>query len=175
MIPFEMALGTALRHWKLILGGLLVTGLLVALLLTRATLADAKHDLTKERAAHKETIANYKLAQEAAAVKAERQLREVEALYRRNADEAENLHAEQLADANAAAERFIRDNSVRTQSAQCSPSGTAATAASERAGVPAPMPSGAVMVSADDVRACTGAVTYALSAREWAMTLNERP
>ena len=172
MIPFEMVLGTALRHWKPILGGLLVAALLMAMLLTRSTLADAKSDLVKERAAHAETIASYKLAQEVATVKAERQQREIEDRYRRNADEAEDLHAAALASATDAAEQYIARNRVRPQAAQCPSSGTAPAASDQRPGVPEGVPAASVMVTADDVRACTGAVVYADEARKWALTLN---
>lgn len=163
------------RHWKLILGGVVVLGLVIALLLTRASLADARTDLAKEQAAHAETIANYRLAQEAATVKAERQLREVEATYRRNADDAEDHHAAALADASSAAERYIANNRVRTQSAQCPSSGTAATAAGDRAGVPAPAPATPelVAVTDTDIRACSAAVAYGDNAHRWAMTLNQ--
>ena len=175
MIPFEMALGTALRHWKLILGGLLVTGLIVALLVTRGTLAGARADLEKERAAHAETIANYKLAQEVATAKAERQRREIEDRYRRNADEAEDLHAAQLASANDAAERYIAANRVRSQGAQCPSSGTASAASDQRPRVPEAVPAAPelVTVTPDDVRSCSAAVTYADQAHSWAMTLNQ--
>lgn len=175
MTPFEMALGTALRHWKVILGGLLVTGLLIALLVTRGTLAGTRADLVKERAAHAETIANYKLAQEVATVKAERQKREIEDQYRRNADVAEDLHAAQLASANDAAELYIAANRVRTQGTQCSAGGTAAPANDQRASVPADVPAAPelVTVTPEDVRSCGAAVAYADRAHSWAMTLNQ--
>ncbi len=175
MIPFEMALGTALRHWKLILGGLLVTGLLIALLATRATLAGTKADLVAEKAAHQETIANYKLAQEVATVKAERQRREIEEQYRRNADEAEDLHAAALANAGDAAKRYIERNRLRAQGAQCPASGAAPAASSDGAVVPAPAPAAPelVAVTEADIRACSAAVTYGDAAHSWAMTLTK--
>lgn len=175
MIPFEIALGTALRHWKLILSGLLVMTLAVALLITRATLANEKSAHAAERAAHAETIANYKLAQEVATVKAERQQRETEDRYRRNADEAEDLHAAQLASATDAAERYIAANRVRSQSAQCPSSGSAPATTDQRASVPADVPAAPelVTITPEDVRACSAAVTYADQAHSWATTLNQ--
>lgn len=177
MIPAlaaETALSFLWRHWKVILGGAVVLGLMVALVLTRGALAGEKAAHSAERAAHRETIANYRLAQEVSTLKAERQRRDLEEKYRRNADEAENLHAEQLADASAATERYIAANRVRTQGAQCSASGTAAAASSDSASVPASAaatPELAAVTSAD-IRACTAAVIYGDNAHRWAMTLN---
>jgi len=178
MIPslaLEAAGSFIWRHWKLILGAVAVLGLSFALMLTRASLADARADLAKEKAAHAETIANYRLAQEVATVKADRQRRDIEEKYRRNADEAEDLHAAQLASANDAAERYIAANRVRTQGAQCASSGAAPAANDQRAGVPEGVPAAPelVAVTPDDVRSCGAAVAYADRAHSWAMTLNQ--
>lgn len=158
-----------------IAGAVVVFGLVIALLLTRNTLSEAKRERDAERAAHAQTKAVYREAQAKAGELAQKRLREVESLYRRNADEAEQLHAAALADAGDAAERFIRANRVRAEGASCPSSGPIAPASGERAGVPAPVPADPVMVSADDVRACTGAVTYALEAHRWSLTLNMAP
>ena len=48
MIPLEMALGTALRHWKAILGGIVLLALTIALL---AAKSDARHWRKKHDAA----------------------------------------------------------------------------------------------------------------------------
>jgi hypothetical protein len=161
----EAALSLLWRHWKLILGAVVVLGLSVALTLTRGT-------LEREKAAHAKTKADYAFAQEVATVKAERQRRDLEDRYRRNADEAEDLHAAALASATDAAEQYIARNRVRPQAAQCPSSGTAPAASDQRPGVPEGVPAASVMVTADDVRACTGAVVYADEARKWALTLN---
>lgn len=60
MIPF-LAAGAA-RNWKLIAGGVVLLGLVVALLLTRGTLDRTKATLAAERSAHTTTVANYRKA-----------------------------------------------------------------------------------------------------------------
>lgn len=175
MIPFELALGTALRHWKAILGGIALLGLIIALWATRERLASVKLDLNHERAAHAQTIANVKEAQAKAGEIAERRLRDVESLYRRNADEAQALHVEALADANASADRYIAAHSVRGQGAECPASGAATAPTGERAGVPAPVSTAPelVTVTPADVRACAAAVAYGDRAHAWALTLDQ--
>lgn len=171
MIPAlaaEAALSLLWRHWKLILGVVVVAGLSVALMLTRGT-------LEREKAAHTKTKGDYAFAQEVASRKAEQQRRDLEDRYRRNADEAEDLHAAALASATDAAERYIAANRVRPQSAQCPSSGTIAAANDQRAGVPEDVPATPelVTITPDDVRSCGAAVAYADRAHSWAMTLNQ--
>lgn len=175
MIPAALVKAGPLlaKHWKL----LVIAALVVALLLTRNTLSETKRERDAEKAAHAETVANYRLAQEAATAAAERHRRDLEDLSRRNADEAEDRYAQGLADAGARAEQYIRDNRLRP--VQCvggSASGTAAAAQGERPGVPAPVSPAPelVGVTPEDVRACAAAVEYGDRAHEWAMTLNPR-
>lgn len=163
----------ALKEWKLIGWGITAIALLLAML----ALSETKRERDAEKAAHAETIANYRLAQEAATAAAERHRRDLEDLSRRNADEAEDRYAEGLADAGNRAEQFIAANRVRPQGANCPSSGAATAAQGERAGVPAPVPPAPELVATtpEDVRACAAAVTYADKAHEWAMTLNPKP
>lgn len=173
MIPVALAKAGSLlaKNWK----WLVIGGLVIALLLTRNTLSETKRERDAEKAAHAKTIDNYMLAQEQAKALAERHRRDLEDLSRRNADEAEDRYAEGLADAGARAERYIRDNRVqRVQCVGSPPSGAATATQGERASVPAPVSDTALVgVTADDVRACTAAAQYALSAHEWAKTLNQ--
>lgn len=164
----ETALSLLWRHWKLILGAGAIIGLAIALMLTRGA-------LDREKVAHAKTKADYAFAQEVASRKAEQQRRDLEDRYRRNADEAEDLHAAQLASANDAAERYIAANRVRPKAAQCPSSGAAPAANDQRAGVPADVPAATELVTTtpNDVRACSAAVTYADQAHSWAMTLNQ--
>lgn len=177
--PFLIAAGQAIaKHWKLATGLIVVSGLVIALLLTRGTLAEVKGERDAEKAAHAETIANYRLAQEAAKALAERHRRDLEDLSRRNADEAEDRYAAGLADARTRADQFIAANRVRQVQCAGSPaSGAATTAQGERPGVPAPMSAAPelVGVTPEDVRACAAAVEYGDRAHEWAMTLNPKP
>jgi hypothetical protein len=158
-----------MKEWKLIGWGVTALALLFAIL----ALSETKRERDAEKAAHAETIANYRLAQEAAKAIAERHRRDLEDLSRRNADEAEDRYAEGLADAGARAEQFIAANRVRQVQCVGSPTSGAATAAQgERASVPAPVSDSTLVgVTAEDVRACTAAAQYALSAHEWAKTL----
>jgi uncharacterized membrane protein len=89
------------RYWPFAI----ILALFVALLLTRNTLSETKRDRDAEKAAHAQTIASYRLAQEAATALAERHRRDLEDLSRRNADEAEDRYAKGLADAGARAEQ----------------------------------------------------------------------
>lgn len=163
----------ALKEWKLIGWG--VTAL--ALLFVMLALSETKRERDAEKAAHAETIANYRLAQEAATAAAERHRRDIEDLSRRNADEAEDRYARGLADAGTRADAYIAANRVRPQGANCPSSGTAAAAQGERASVPAPVSAAPELVSVTpaDVRACAAAVEYGDRAHEWALTLNSRP
>lgn len=173
-----IALGTALKHWKLIAGGIVLLALITALMLTRDRLAGVKLELAAERAAHAETIANYKLAQEAATALAERHRRDLEALSRSNADEADDRYAKGLADARSGADAYIAAH--RLQPGQCvggAGSGAVAATDDQRPGVPSPMSTEAELVSVTpaDVRACSAAVEFGDRAHAWAMTLQEKP
>lgn len=177
MIPFELALGTALRHWKAILGGIVLLGLSVALLLAKADARHWKKRHGQEATAHQMTVANYRTAQAEATAKAERQRRDLEESYRRNADVAENEYATGLAQAGDRATAYIAANRVRAQGAQCEGSGTVAATGDQRPSVSAPMPTAPELVSVTpgDVRACAAAVNYADEAHSWSMTLNAKP
>jgi len=162
----------ALKEWKLIGWGVTAIALLFAML----ALSETKRERDAEKAAHAETIANYRLAQEAAKAIAERHRRDLEDLSRRNADEAEDRYAAGIADARSRADDYIARN--RVQQVQCAgsaPSGAATAAKGERASVPAPMSPAPelVGVTPEDVRACAAAVEYGDRAHEWAMTLNK--
>jgi hypothetical protein len=115
---------------------------------------------------------DYRAAQAAAAVQFAAAKASTEAHYKEIADAKDQEYRAGLADARAAADRYIASHSLRlAQAAQGVASSAPATAADHSAGIPAPMPADAVMVSADDVRACTEGVTYALKAHEWATQL----
>ncbi len=96
-----------------------------------------------------------------------------EARYRTIAKEADHAYQAELADARSDAERYIAANRVRPETAGRSPRQAAGPAEDRAAVVPVGLPATSVMVSADDVRACTDATTYALSARAWALGLTK--
>ncbi len=116
--------------------------------------------------------AQFQDAQEAARAIAQTALHHQEAVYQARAQEADNAYQTQLATARYAADRYIAAHRVQPAAIAGGSGAAPATAQSGGAGIPAPMPADAVMVSAGDVQACTDAVTYGLKAREWAILLD---
>lgn len=68
-------------------------------------------------------------------------------------------------------ERFIAAHRLRGEAVASASSGTVAPAVDNGPGVPEAMPADAVLVGADDVRACTDLAAYALEARDWALSV----
>ena len=128
-----------------------------------------------EKALRKADRAAYGSAQAEATLIAKRALDATEAKYRTKANEADQSYRADLADARAAADRYLAAHRVRNQAAARDASGALASAADRGPGVPASLPAAAVMVSEGDVRACTDAVTYAIGAHEWALGLIPPP
>lgn len=120
------------------------------------TIADLRAEITAMKAAQDEAEAKAMAA---------------EARYKTNAERAEHDHDIALADARAAADRYISGHRVRIPAC---PSG--GTAPRDSAPVPEAVPADTlVAVSDGDVQACTSAVTYAVSAFQWAQTLETQP
>lgn len=170
MIPIAMpsAIETALslvwRHWKIILGAVVVGGLSIALLIAKS---DARH----WRKMHDNLAANYKVAQADAARAQSERNRAIEQEYARKADEAEDRHAKQIASITDRTNAYIAANRVQ-QNPKCTTSGAGSSAESSGASVSAPVPADSlVAVTADDLHACSAAVAYALAAHEWAKGL----
>lgn len=108
----------------------------------------------------------YLMAQQAVAA--------AEARYKAKAEEADHVHQVELASARAAAERYIAAHRVRLPASQ-GPAGEASAAAGGGgAGVREDLPAAGVVVSEDDVRACTATTAYALDLRAWALSLPPR-
>jgi hypothetical protein len=116
--------------------------------------------------------AQFQAVQKAARAAAQAALHDQEAVYQARAQEADNAYQTQLAAAQSAADRYITAHRVQPATFAGGPGAAAALAQSGNAGIPAPMPADAVMVSAGDVQACTEAVTYGLKAHEWAIQLD---
>ena len=95
-----------------------------------------------------------------------------EAVYTARAQEAQTTHESQIASARAAADRFIAAHRVQQPATTGSATGQPASAAQDRGtDLPAGLPADSVVVAADDVQACTAAVTYAQDAHDWAVSL----
>ncbi|KUR80898.1 hypothetical protein [Novosphingobium sp. FSW06-99] len=116
--------------------------------------------------------AQFKQAQASATAIAQAALQHVDAIYQAKAQEADNAHQAQLADAQSAADRYIASHSVCPTAAGRSASPAPGAAQSAAAGVPASLPAGAVVVSANDVHACTAAVGYAFAARNYVLSIS---
>jgi len=158
-------------RWRVglsIAGALAVLGLIVASWHYR-------HAYHAEKALRKADRAAYVAAQSEATVIAKRALDAAEAKYRTKANEADQSYRADLADARAAADRYIAAHWVRNQTAARDASGALASAPDRGPGVPASLPADAILVSEGDVQACTEAVTYAIGAHEWALGLIPPP
>ncbi|WP_371432408.1 hypothetical protein [Novosphingobium sp.] len=142
-----------------IAGLLIVAGLLIAVSQYRSRV----HELEALRKADAASVAK---AQIEARAKAYAQKQAVEAKYRAIAERTDHEYQEQLADARTAADRYIAAHRVRSQASQGGSGGPGAAPDDRGAGLPQDLPADAVMVSASDVQACTGAVAYALKARD---------
>jgi len=134
-----------------------------------------RHAYHAEKALRQADRAAYVAAQSEATVIAKRALDATEAKYRTIANEADQSYRADLADARAAADRYLAAYRVRNQALARDASGALASAPDRGPGVPASLPGDAILVSAGDVQACTDAVTYAIGAHEWALGLIPPP
>lgn len=116
--------------------------------------------------------AQFKDAQAAATAIAQQALQHQEATYQAKATEADNAHQIALAAAQTAADQYIAAHRVQPAPAARDAGAAAAAGQNPGAAIPANVPADAVMVSADDVHACTGAVAYALKARDYVLNLS---
>ncbi len=116
--------------------------------------------------------AQFKQAQADATRIAQQALEHEDLVYRQKAQEADSAYQAQLADARAAADRYIAAHRVQPPAAQGRAGGTAAATHSNGTPVPPGLPADAVVVSGADVQACTDAVTYAVKAHDWAGTID---
>lgn len=91
-----------------------------------------------------------------------------ETRYRNLANAIDKEHASKLADAGTRTDAYIRLHQVRG----CSPGKAIASAQGNNPGIPSEVPAGSLVALTDsDVQACAGAVTYAMDARNWALSL----
>lgn len=134
-------------------------------------IADDRHYRTKA-AELTTTLSQVKDAQAKATIAAQAAHDAQEQRYKDLANAADKDHAAALADAGAATDSYIRTHRLPACPASRAAGSPIASASGDSASVPASLPTDAVMVSASDVQACSGAVTYAISARDWAESLN---
>lgn len=116
--------------------------------------------------------ASFKQAQAMATQIAQAALQHEQAQYQAKATEADSAYQAQLADARGAADRYIASHRVQPAAASRGADATSAPAEGGGSPVPASVPSDAVVVSTEDVQACTAVTAYALKAHSWAATIN---
>lgn len=114
----------------------------------------------------------FKQAQAVATRIAQAALQHEQAVYQAKAQEADSAYQAQLADARADADRYIATHRVQPAAVAGSGGATAPSTAGSRSGVPASLPTDAVVVSTGDVQTCTDAAIYALKAHDWANSIN---
>jgi len=114
----------------------------------------------------------FEQAQAIATQTAQAALQHQQAAYVVKATEADSAYQTQLADARSAADAYVAEHRVQPQAVAGDRSSAPAPAQGGSAGVPPGVSADAVVVSASDVQACTGATAYALSAHEWVATIN---
>jgi len=144
----------------------------IALLAMLAWHFDAR--AVAEAEGRRQDHAAYVDAQAAAAAIARAAITHQQAVYQAQAQETEHEYEQKVADAHAAADRYVADHRVgglRTGPAQGASSPAVAASTTGGPGVPPGVPADAVVVSAGDVQACTSAVTYAVQAHNWALSL----
>lgn len=131
--------------------------------------------LSKCVAARKSDQAAYAKAQDEAAAIALKQKEDVETHYAALASQKDREYESALASARDATDRYIATHGVRQPSNQGGSGTTTATADNHGSGIPQGLPAQTVMVSADDVQACSAAVNYAIAAHDWALGLEKKP
>ncbi len=131
-----------------------------------ATLARLRaQDLTSQ-------AARYHAAQRAAQAAAQAALARDAERYRQLARNQEAHHDLELEAARAAAARFAVAHRLRPAPVDGAGGTAAAGTAAGAAGVRQSLPAAGIMVSPDDVQACSEVTAYALSLRDWALDVS---
>lgn len=113
-------------------------------------------------------------AQEQALARAQAVKDAAELRYRTLAERTDDEIEQANADAMDAAERYIANNRVRCPTNRGASGGTVAASDDRGARVPESVPADTlVSITDSDLRACVGAVTYAVGAHNWALGLGE--
>ncbi len=153
------------KLWPQLLGGLAVVLLALGFLHYRSA-------YTAQVALRAADKAAYVAAQELARQKAEQARVATEQHYQMLADQKDKDYATEIADARSAADAYIASHRVQPQAAQGASGRSAAAASGSDPSVREGLPADGVVVSEQDVQACTGATAYALKLREWALSLD---
>lgn len=109
-----------------------------------------------------------RIAAEKAATGAQKRVNDTaQAHYTEKAHEADTKHADMVAAAFDATQRYIAQHRLQPADRTCQ---APAPASGDGAGVPAEVPSG-IVVGEADVRACADLYAYSVSAHQWARSL----
>jgi hypothetical protein len=117
--------------------------------------------------------AQFRQAQAAATQIAQQALHHQEAVYKAKATEADSAYQAQVADAQSAADRYIAAHRVRSAVIAGGAIAPIATATGVSPNVSSILPADAVVVSQSDLQACTDVTSYAVSAHNWAVSLDQ--
>jgi len=161
--------GATLSRWRV---GLILAAAMVFAAVTGAALhyRSAYQAEALGRASDRD---GYKQAQQLAEQRAQDAIAHQESTWRMRAQIEDTKHATELTDARSAADRYIAAHRVQPQTAGRSPSGPTAGATSDGTGIREGLPADGVMVSEQDVHACSAVTAYALALRTWALGLND--
>lgn len=113
--------------------------------------------------------ATYRAAQRTAQIQAQAALTREQERYRQLAHVEETRHDQELETARAAAARFAIAHRLRPAPATGAGGAAATGTAAGPAGIRESLPAAGILVSQDDVQACSEVTAYALSLRDWAL------
>lgn len=169
-------MGVLLTVWGFLTGNLWRTAFLAAVAFGGVQtwrVNSWKAQAAAEVAAHEKTKKDFVVAALQADVMAREFKADVEAAYRKRAKEADENARKRDQRAQRSLTDFIIANRVQDNGAFVgSATGEAAAASGNNgAGRPEDMSAATILVSESDLRACTNWVTYGLTAREWALSL----
>lgn len=155
---------TALKYWKLIVGGLIVATLGIMLIIAKADTRHWRKMHEREAAAHKLTVENYRTAAEKARADALAHAAAVKARDDAIAKEAHNALTLQLAGAYRAADDYARRLRAATRTDQSGAGGADMPVASDAARHPDGSGEGAEL---DDARICARNTVIAKGWQDW--------
>ena len=164
-----MDLRAILARWAV---GLVLVAALAFAAMTAAAI-HYRHAARDEADGRAADHAGYVAAQAEATRLAAEALHHQEAVYRMKAAQQDQAHETELVQARAAAAAYIAAHRVQPQAAQRASGPALAAATSDSAGLRAPVPAAGVVVSEQDVQACSEVTAYALMLRDWALGLDE--
>jgi len=158
-----------LARWA---AGLVLVAALAFAAMTAAAIhyRHAARDEADGRAADR---AGYVAAQAEATRLAAEALHHQEAVYRMKAAQQDQAYETELQEARAAADAYIAGHRVQPKTAQSSGGPALTIATGDSAGPRPQVPAAGVVVSEQDVQACSEVTAYALMLRDWALGLDD--